>query len=116
MTIVEAKKRAMVRRKRAILGDIRRGPHGVVIMDYAKAVDSGDIPDIFVTNVSRIEKIGPGTIRLTYFVRDEDGDRVVNKVVWDLQEWLAAQDVFLEARVLIENLPIDDGPKRKDAH
>lgn len=46
-------------------------------MKYTEAMDSGVAPEIFVSGISRIDKLGPGTVRLTFYSQYEDRKSVV---------------------------------------
>jgi hypothetical protein len=56
-------------------------------MEYAEAIDIG-APEIFVSGISRIERIGAGTVRVTYFSQHADGNRVCLYAIWDLKTWV----------------------------
>ena len=115
MTTVEARKRATVRRKGAGLGKIRRGPGGIIIVDYAEAADTGAAPEVFLTGLCKIERLSPNTVRLSWYTRQSDGNVITLKTIMDIQEWIAVQDPLMEARAIVARLPIGDG-RRKEAH
>lgn len=82
-------------------------------MKYTEAMDSGVAPEIFVSGISRIDKLGPGTVRLTFYSQYEQGNHVVLHLVADAQQWVdtlltlvaAAQDRHEEPRLrLVEGL------------
>ncbi len=113
---IEAKKRAQMRRGRVRHGVVRRGPGGVIIMDFVEASDMGTAPEIFLTGLCKVERLSPNTVRLSWYTRQADGNLVTLKTILDIQEWLAVQDPLMEARAIVARLPIGDGGRRKEAH
>src|SRR5262245_18906185 len=103
-------KRPQLRRGSDKLGVARRGPRGELIMDFFEATDNGTAPEIYVTNVSRIERIGEGTVRVSYYSRRREGNPVVLDVIWDIQELLEAFERWAEARdEIVADINAGDG-------
>lgn len=67
-------------------------------MNYAEVVDIGDAPEVFITGISKIEQIGPGTIRITFYNQRDNCRRVVLHQVWDLKRWLEEFTAVEDAR------------------
>jgi hypothetical protein len=61
-------------------------------MQLVKANDFNDVTDAFVTGVAGIDEIGPGVVRVSYFMEFEeshDGDRerkIVDYQIWSLPQ------------------------------
>jgi hypothetical protein len=53
---------------------------------FVEAVDLGDAPEIFISGISNIEQIGPGTVRFTFYSERENCRRVVLHTIWDLAQ------------------------------
>lgn len=124
MTTEAAKKRALVRRKRVKLGDLRRGAQGEVIMDFARGVSDIGAPEIFVTGLAKVTKISDAVVRVTLYSHFESDPgappdkRAVVHLVWDIHQWSHAIDMSREASTIIAKEPSvtrGDG-RRKDAH
>lgn len=67
-------------------------------MDYAESIDIGDAPEIFISGISKIEQIGPGTVRITFYSERDSCRRVVLHQVWDIKRWLGEFSVIEDAR------------------
>jgi hypothetical protein len=72
-----------------------------------ETIDCSDEPDTFCSGVAGIERLGPGTVRVTFFsVREDDqgtAERfVVARQIWDLKEW--QQAVALLRSISVERL------------
>lgn len=78
-------------------------------MEYVEAVDLGDAPEIFISGISKIEKIGPGTIRFTFYSERDNCRKVVLHSIWDLRKWLEDCNVIEDMRGAMRY-----GPNRAD--
>lgn len=67
-------------------------------LEFAECVDLGDAPEIFITGISKIEQIGPGTIRFTFYSERDNCRRVVLHSVWDLKRWEQDSSSIEDAR------------------
>lgn len=75
------------------------------MVEYVDAVDLGDAPEIFISGVSKIEKIGPGTIRFTFYSERDNCRRVVLHSVWDLQQWMSICTLIEDMRGMMRYGP-----------
>lgn len=112
-----AKKKTKSKAQRATIGVVKRTAGGVTVEYAINVVDNG-APEYFVTDLCRVEKLGPGTVRISWGSRQEDGTvLVVYKAIMDLTRWLAQQRTIDDARSIIRQLPVDGhGAPRGEAH
>jgi hypothetical protein len=68
------------------------------VMEYTEAVDIGDAPEIFISGIAKIEKIGPGTVRISFYSERDNCRRIVLHQVWDLKRWLEEFTAVEDAR------------------
>jgi hypothetical protein len=57
------------------------------MVTFAEAVDLGDAPEIFLSGISQVEQVGPGTVRFTFYSRRDNCNRVVLHAIWDAKGW-----------------------------
>lgn len=112
-----AKKKTKSRAPNATIGRVRKGAGGVTVEYVVNIIDNG-APEYFVTDLCRVEKLGPGTVRISWGSKQEDGTvLVVYKAIMDLSQWLAQQRPIDEARAIMARLPPDGhGGARREAH
>lgn len=113
-------KMSRIKRKRATIGSVVQGRGGRVTVQYAEAHDMGGVPEIFITGLSKVERIGPGTLRFTFYSQREDGNVVVLYTIWDEATFLANAPLIEEAMGVLRYgrklKPVGDGPPRKERH
>lgn len=101
----------------AAIGKVSRSRGGIVIVEYATGIIDNGAPEFFVTHLCRVEKLGPGTVRISWGCQQEDGTiLVMYKAILDMQTWLAQQKPIDEARTIISRLPPDGDGRRQGAH
>lgn len=74
-------------------------------MEYVETVDLGDAPEIFISGISKIEQIGPGTVRFTFYSERDNCKRVVLHTIWDLRKWIEEATVIEDARGMLRYGP-----------
>jgi hypothetical protein len=74
-------------------------------MDFTEAVDLGDAPEIFLTGIKSVERLGPGTIRVSFYSQRDNCKRVVLHAVWDLQTWIEMAEQLNDIRGMMRYGP-----------
>lgn len=86
-------------------------------MDYVpEAADYGTAPEVYVSGVKSICQISQGIVRITYFAVFERPDgtleqRVVLRILRDIDEWLAAATIYREAKAAMAERRRIDRPR-----
>jgi hypothetical protein len=75
-------------------------------MRFKDAVDYGDAPTVFISGMTTVSLVSPNVIEIAYYrvVELPDGsteNRIVMRVLWDKDQWMAAAMTEAEARAAI---------------
>jgi len=85
----------------AIIGAIE----GQCAMELVEDVIDNGAPEYAVTGIAAIERISPGQVRVTKFMRRRGENIVTHHEIWDLKLWLRALAPYEEAMRLIASMP-----------
>lgn len=82
-----------------------------------KLIDMG-APEYVVTGPAKVERISQGQVRVTYYVRREEGNVVPLHTIWDYEEYMAGFLLYEQAYVELRQpwTGANAEKRRKEAH
>jgi|SRR5882672_2446458 len=100
-------------------GTVRKMAGGGIALDFIDEFSDLGAPEFAVTGVASIERISPGQVRITKYIRRKDGNFVTHHEIWDFALWQRQLAPYEEAMRIIARMAAPDGPndeRKRERH